>query len=153
MTRTIITTPSDTQVRSERAFDAAVEAVYAAHTTPEIVQQWMVGPDPWTMPVCDMDVRPGGTFRYEYAGGEGEVMLITGTFEMVEPPHRLVHIEDWNDGSAAFRTETTFVERDGQCVVTQTLTFPSKEQRDGAMTMGMMEGMEQAYVKLEAAIA
>ncbi|MFC6761518.1 SRPBCC domain-containing protein [Sulfitobacter porphyrae] len=43
--------------------------VYRAHTEPELVQRWMLGPPGWSMPVCEMDVRPGGAFRHEYSDG------------------------------------------------------------------------------------
>ena len=153
MTSTIVSVPSDTQVRVERAFDASVEAVYAAYTTAESVRQWMPGPAPFHMPVCEMDVRPGGAFRYEFAGGDEDAIVVTGTYQVVEPPHRTVHVEDWNDGGPELTVETEFEERGGQCVVIATLTFASKEALEAAKEWGMLEGYEAAYAKLDEILA
>ena len=58
-----LSTPSDTEATITRVFDAPRHLVFEVHTSPEHVQRWMLGPDGWTMPVCEMDVRPGGAWH------------------------------------------------------------------------------------------
>jgi uncharacterized protein YndB with AHSA1/START domain len=56
-----VTTPSDREIRIERAFDATRSRVFDALTTPELVRQWLLGPPGWTMPICEIDLRVGGS--------------------------------------------------------------------------------------------
>ena len=65
MSRLTLKTEGDKHVIVTRHFAAPPEAVYRAHLDPKIVQRWLLGPDGWTMPVCDLDARAGGKFRYE----------------------------------------------------------------------------------------
>ena len=56
---TTFTTPSDREIAMTRVFEASRSLVWDAHTNPEHVTQWMLGPEGWTMPVCEIDLRPG----------------------------------------------------------------------------------------------
>ena len=66
---TAYSTPSDREVRATRIFDAPRTLVWDAHTKPEHVSQWMLGPEGWTMPVCEIDLRPGGEWHYVWRKG------------------------------------------------------------------------------------
>src|SRR5215469_7097225 len=66
MSKLTMKTEGDTHIIVTRRFAAPPEAVYRAHTEPKIVQQWMLGPEGWSMPVCQSDLRPGGKIRYEW---------------------------------------------------------------------------------------
>ena len=85
--RTTFTTPSDVEIVATRVFDAPRRLVWEAHTKPEHVTQWLLGPEGWTMPICEMDVRPGGKWRWGWQKGDGgETMEMTGEFREVVPP-------------------------------------------------------------------
>src|SRR5271169_3219441 len=93
MTKMTLKTEGDTHVVVTRRFDASPEAVYRAHTDPKLIQQWLLGPDGWTMPVCINEARPGGKFRYEWVNGKGHGFHITGEYVELRPYSRIVHIE------------------------------------------------------------
>src|SRR5580704_9782796 len=64
MSKLTLKTGGDTPLVVTRHFAAPPEAVYRAHTDPKLIQQWLLGPDGWTMPVCINQAVPGGKFRY-----------------------------------------------------------------------------------------
>ena len=93
MTKLMLKTEGDTHVVVTRRFAAPPEAVYRAHTEPNLIQKWMLGPEGWTMPVCINDARPGGKIRYEWADGKGGGFYMTGEFLELVPFSRIVHVE------------------------------------------------------------
>src|ERR1700750_2197827 len=105
-----LTTEGDRQVVVTRHFAAPPEAVYRAHTDPTLVQQWMLGPDGWTMPVCISEARPHGKIRYEWSNGKGEGFSLTGEYLELEPYRRIVHVERMHlpDPTHDNRVETRF---------------------------------------------
>lgn len=86
-------TEGETHVVVTRHFDAPPEAVYRAHTDPELIRQWCLGPDGWTMPVCISEARPGGRIRYEWSDGKGGGFFLTGEFIELVPNRKIVHVE------------------------------------------------------------
>ena len=93
-----VTLPSDREVRVTRLFNAPRQLVWDAHTRPELAPQWL-GYDGWDMPVCDMDVRVGGTYRWQWRNREdGKAFGFFGTFTEVNSPSRLVHDEYYDPG-------------------------------------------------------
>lgn len=147
-----VTTPSDREVRFTRRFKAPRQLVFDAFTTPALLAQWMIGPDGWTLDVCEVDLRPGGAFRYVWTKPGGRQMGMGGTFVEVTPPSRLVHVEvfdeDWTGGETQVTTE--FVERDGTTEMVLTVRYASAPARDGALASGMTSGMETSYARLDA---
>jgi len=145
-----VTTPSDTAVQVTRVFDAPAQLVWDAHTKPELFKQWLLGPDGWDMPVCEMDVRVGGTYRCEWSDTSGQEPSfgVQGTFTEVEPITRLASRErmDGFDGEAL--NIYTFEERDGRTTLTLLMDFGSKEARDCAVATGMADGMGMSYDRL-----
>ena len=93
MSKMTLTTEGDRHVIVTRHFNASPEAVYRAHTEPELIQKWLLGPEGWTMPVCINEARPGGRFRYEWSNGKGGHFYITGELVELEPNRKIVHIE------------------------------------------------------------
>lgn len=146
---TEFTTPSDTEVVATRVFDAPRQLVWDAFTKPEHIRQWMLGPDGWTMPICEMDLRPGGRWRWGWAKEDGsEPFEMSGEYREVDPPNRLVNTERWGEEWAEALTTTEFFDEGGRTRVVCTASYPSKEARDAAMQTGMTDGWGQSYDRL-----
>lgn len=151
-----VSQPSDREVRVVRSFRAPRELVYKACTTPELVRRWLLGPPGWTMPVCEMDVRVGGKYRWRWRSVEdGKEFGFHGEFKEVEAPAKLVHSEYFDPGGvggdmgegALIRVE--FAEVQGVTTMTSTMDFGNKRARDAAVATGMTGGMEQSYQLLD----
>ena len=93
MSKLTLETDGETDVIVTRRFAAPPEAVFRAHTDPELLRQWLLGPDGWTMPVCINEARPGGRIRYEWSDGKGGGFHLTGEYVELAPPTRIVHVE------------------------------------------------------------
>jgi uncharacterized protein YndB with AHSA1/START domain len=145
---TTFTTPSEREIRLERAFGAPRELVFAAFTEPEHVPHWMLGPDGWSMPVCEIDLREGGTWHFVWRKGDGEEMAMTGVFKEVAPPEKLVQTEAWGGDWAETLNTTSFAEDGDSTIVTLTVLYPSKEARDRALATGMKDGASTSYDRL-----
>jgi uncharacterized protein YndB with AHSA1/START domain len=153
-----VTMPSDREVRVVRSFNASRELVWDAHTKPELLRRWCLGPDGWSMPVCEMDVRVGGSYRWRWkSDADGKEFGFFGTYTEVNRPVRLTHEETYDPGDlgGAMPTDpaiikTDFDEKNGVTTIVVTMLFASKEARDGAASTGMTKGMEMGYVRLDA---
>lgn len=150
-----ISTPSDLEVVITREFDAPRELVFDCHTKPDLVRRWLLGPPGWTMPVCEIDLRVGGRYRYVWRGPNGEQMGMGGLFREIKRPERLASSElfdeDWTGGETL--ATTVFTERGGKTVATVTVLYTSKEAREGALATGMTDGMEAGYQRLDQLLA
>lgn len=146
-----MTTVGDRELQFTREFAAPRALVFEAFTTPAMLQRWMLGPDGWTMPECEIDLRPGGRFRYLWRKGTVD-MVLTGTFQEVVPPERIVHTElfeqDWTGGETL--VTTVLSEANGRTTMTLTVRYSSSTARDGALKTGMTTGMADAYDQLDA---
>jgi uncharacterized protein YndB with AHSA1/START domain len=151
MSKLKMETEGDTHIVFTRRFSAPPEAVYRAHTEPELIQQWLLGPDGWTMPVCIVDAKPGGKFRYEWSNGKGRGFYITGEYLQLEPHRRIVQVERMflPDPTPENHVETTFVAEDGGTLMRIRMTLPDAETRDSMLATGMAGGMEMSYLRLE----
>ncbi len=152
MTQLTLKTEGDRYVVATRRFAASPEAVYRAHTDPAILQQWMLGPDGWTMPVCINEARPGGKIRYEWSDGKGSEFYLTGEFVALEPFRRIVHVERMHlpDPTPDNHVETTFEQDGNSTLMTMRMTLPDAKTREMMLASGMEHGMEVSYVRLEA---
>ena len=152
-----VTLPSDREVKVTRSFRAARALVYRAYTEPELVCRWLLGPPGWTMPICEMDVRVGGQYRWRWQSEEkGSEFGFSGTFREVQPPSRIVHTEAYDPGTVGgpypgepALVTVTFTEDGGVTTMTSLIDFGSKEARDAAVATGMTDGMEQSYQLLD----
>lgn len=158
--KAVVELPNDTTVEVTRSFNAPRELVYEAYTTPALMKRWLVGAPGWTMPICEMDVRPGGTFRWRWRSDEeGTEFGFHGTFREVEAPARLVHTETYDPGSIGGSMggealiTLTFTEAGGVTTLAMTIAYDSKESRDMALSTGMTDGMEMSYQQLDALLA
>jgi uncharacterized protein YndB with AHSA1/START domain len=145
-------TPTDREVVIARAFAAPRPLVFEAWTNPKYIPQWMLGPPGWTMPVCELDLRPGGAWRYVWRQADGNEMEMTGEVREVDPPARVVTTERWGADWPETVNSMVLVEEDGVTRVTLTITYPSKEAREAALQTGMKEGMEQSFGRLESLV-
>lgn len=151
MSKMTLTTEGEKYVLVNRHFAAPPEAVYRAHTEPELIQKWLLGPDGWTMPVCISEARPGGKIRYEWTNGKGQGFYLTGEYLVVEPYKRIVHIERMHlpDPTPDNHIETTF-EPDGTgTLMRMRMTLPDAQVRAAMLSTGMEHGMEASYARFE----
>jgi uncharacterized protein YndB with AHSA1/START domain len=132
-----------------RVVDAPRRLVFEAYTNPEHVPHWMLGPEGWTMPVCEIDLRPGGAWRFVWRRSNGKEMEMRGVYKEVKAPERLVHTESW--GADWPETINTLVlsEKDGRTTISQTVLYPSTKARDAALETGMKDGVSVSMDRLE----
>jgi uncharacterized protein YndB with AHSA1/START domain len=151
MSKLSLKTEGDQIVIVKRRFEAPPADVYRAHMEPELMQQWMLGPDGWTMPVCINEAKVGGKMRYEWSDGKGAGFFLTGEFIELDPPRRIVHVERMHlpDPTPDNRVETTFnAEGTGTLMVVR-MTLPDAATRKAMLDTGMEHGMEASYERLE----
>jgi len=146
---TTFTTPSDREVVITRAVDAPRRLVFAAWTDPRHIPQWLLGPEGWTMPICEMDLRPGGAWRYVWRNADGAEMEMSGIVREVSPPERLVTTERWGPEWPETVNTLLLTESGGKTTITLTITYVSKAARDAALETGMADGVEQSFVRLD----
>lgn len=155
MTKLVLKTEGDRHVVVTRRFAAKPEAVYRAHTEPKLVQQWMLGPEGWTMPTCINEARPGGRIRYEWSDGKGGGFQLTGEYISLEPFSRIVHVERMHlpDPTPDNHVETRFEADGAGTLMTMRMTLPDAETRSAMLASGMEGGMEASYARMEEVLA
>jgi uncharacterized protein YndB with AHSA1/START domain len=151
-----VSTPSDREIQVTRVFNAPRAVVFEAFTKPELVRQWLLGPPGWTMPVCEIDLRIGGAYRYLWRREtDGSEMGMGGVFREIVWPERLVATEEfdeaWYPGEAL--DTTVFVEEGDTTRITITVFYESMEARDTARRSGMERGMAASYDRAEELLA
>src|SRR3954452_21793452 len=110
---TMVSTPSDRVIVITRVFDSPRQGVFAALTDPEHVPHWY-GPRGWTLPVCEIDLRPGGAWRYLLRGPDGAELGMSGVYREIERPERLVSTESFDDYPGESINTVVLEERDGR---------------------------------------
>lgn len=148
--QTIYSTPSDRELVIVRTFDAPRSLVWAAFTDPKHLPHWHTGPEGTTMPVCEIDLRPGGSWHYVWRNAHGREFSATGTYREVEPPKRLVYVT--NHKGEEQRSTLTFAEENGRTTVTSELLFASQASRDQGIPYAKI-GSDTNYVRLDAYLA
>jgi uncharacterized protein YndB with AHSA1/START domain len=143
-----VTTPSDREVLITRVFDAPRRLVFDAYTNPKHVPRWMLGPEGWTMPVCEIDLRSGGSWHFVWRKADGKEMDMRGGYRDVVPPERVVSTESWGPEWPETINTVTFVEENGKTSVNISILYPSKDARDAALKTGMKEGMIASYNRM-----
>ncbi|GHD04995.1 SRPBCC family protein [Zhihengliuella salsuginis] len=146
---------SDTQVRISRVVRGDVEQVWRAHNNADLMKRWMLGPDGWSMPVCEVASAVGETYRYEWENidDDQERFGFTGELLEAEAPHRMVTTEAMigNEGTAT-RNEMTLTPVEAGTLISLLITYPDAETRDMILATGMTDGMETSYARLEEAV-
>ena len=138
-----------------RVFAAPRRLVFDAWTKPELVRRWLLGPPGWTMPVCEIDLRVGGAYRFVWRGPDGTEMGMGGVHREITVPERIVTTQlfdqDWTGGETV--GTLVLVERDGMTTVTNTVLYASREARDAALKTGMADGVAAGYARLDELLA
>ena len=149
-----VTTPSDHEIRMTRLFDAPRHLVFEAMTKPEHVRRWWgcLG-DGYSVPVCEIDLRPGGRWRFVNRHPKGEAAF-HGEYREITPPSRLVFTEIFEDFPDTVSVVTTeFADENGKTRMTATVQYPSKDVRDMVIASGMSTGAGISYDRLEDLVA
>jgi uncharacterized protein YndB with AHSA1/START domain len=145
---------SDTVVRVSRVIRGSVDQVWRAHNDEALVRRWLLGPDGWTMPVCQLASEVGGTYRYEWEAEDGSSRFgFEGELLESAPPHRSVTTERFvgTDGPTTLN-EMTLTAVEGGTLLAIVITYPTMDLRDEILATGMADGMEASYARLEAAV-
>lgn len=150
-----LTTPSETEIAMTRVFNAPRRLVFDALTKPELVRRWLLGPDGWSMPECEIDLRVGGGFRYLWRNADGREMGMRGVYREVAQPGRLVHTEIFDDPWYPGEALDTHVltETRGKTTLTSTVRYESREIRDAVLSSPMETGVARSYDRLEEILA
>ena len=146
---TIFSTPTDREVEFTRVVAAPRRLVWKAWTDPVHVRQWMLGPEGWTMPVCEIDLRAGGAWHFVWRKSDGTEMSMTGAYREVAPPERLVSTESWGPDWPETVNTMVLTETASGTTITLTIAYPTGQARDAALATGMKEGMDPSYDRLD----
>ncbi len=142
-----VTTPTDREIVLTRVFDAPRQMVFDAFTKPELLKRWF-GPHGWSLVVCEVDLKVGGTFRFVLRGPDGNDMGMRGVYREIVAPERSVHMESFDDYPGESQVTAVFVEQGGRTTMTATVLYPSQEIRDIVIKSGMEHGAAESYDKL-----
>jgi uncharacterized protein YndB with AHSA1/START domain len=146
-----LTAQGDREITITRTFNAPRTLVFDAFTQPELLKRWMIGPPGWTMPVCEIDLRVGGGFRYVWEGSNGVQMGMSGVYREIVVPERLVATEKfdepWYPGDAV--GAVVLREQGSQTLLNQTIVYDSREARDMVLKSPMELGITAGYNRLD----
>lgn len=145
--------PTDREIVMTRVFAAPRRRVFDAWTRPELPPRWMLGPEGWTMPVCEIDLRPGGAWRFVWRQADGTEIAMRGVYREIVPPERLVTTESWGGDWPETLNTGLFSETGGKTTLTNTILYPSKDARDAALKTGMTNGIAMSYDRLDMLLA
>jgi len=150
--RLTVTTKGDRELVMTRSFDAPRDLVFQAFTRPELLKRWFGVFGDWSLEVCDVDLRVGGSYRYLWRGPGGVTMGMRGEYREVIPPERIVSTErfdeSWYPGGAVGTIILT--ESLGRTTITTTVRYESREARDAVLRSPMEQGVGAGYDQLEA---
>lgn len=148
---TVISTPSDTEIRIERVFDAPRQLVWECYTDPDLLREWL-GPRRLTMRVEEYDVQVGGSYRYVHSDDEGNEYVFFGEFLEIEEPDFIVQtfnfVMDPPIPPAIDRADFEDL-GDGRTRIVTNSKFESKDLRDGMIQSGMETGVVEGYAQLD----
>jgi uncharacterized protein YndB with AHSA1/START domain len=145
----VVTLPSDTQILITRVFDAPHALVYRAYTTPELIRRWWGG-DRGEVTSVEVDLRPGGSWRYVMIANAGFEVAFHGEYLEVIPGERIVATEVYEGApDAAAVSTTSFSERKGRTTMSILIEHISRENRDMHLKSGMEAGLQESLSHLE----
>ena len=142
----------DTRAVVRRVVRGTIDQVWRAHNEAALLQRWLLGPDGWTMPVCEVATEVGGPYRYEWENqSDGQRFGFVGTLLELEPPRRAVTTEQMIgvEGPPATNELILSPRPGGRTMIEVRIEYPSKEVRDLVLGTGMVDGMEMSYARME----
>jgi uncharacterized protein YndB with AHSA1/START domain len=140
--------PSDRELVITRVFNAPRRLVFEALTKPEHVKRWY-GPRRLTMTLCEIDLRPGGRWRYVLRDPDGNEHAFSGMYREIVPPERIVSTEGYEAMPGHdYLVTVTLAEQDGATTLRSHLLYQSVEDRDGHLKSGMEPGMNETFDRL-----
>jgi len=145
-----VTTASEQEIRITRLFDAPRQLVFEAMSKPEHVKRWWgcLG-EGYSVPVCEIDLRPGGAWRFVNRHPNGEAAF-HGEYREITPPSRLVYTEIFEQFPDSVSVVTAVLTEEGKKTrLTATVRYPSQEVRDMVLASGMATGAGISYDRLE----
>lgn len=146
----VVSAHGEREIVMTRMFAAPRSLVFEAYTKPEFVRRWLLGPDGWEMPVCDIDLRVGGRFRYVWRHTSGQEMGMGGVYKEIVAPERIVSTErfddPWYQGEGL--GTVIFKEHQGTTMLTTTIVYESRAIRDGVLKSPMESGVKASYDRL-----
>jgi uncharacterized protein YndB with AHSA1/START domain len=139
-----VTLPSDREIVMTRVFDAPRASVFEAHSKCEHIKRW------WGSNLtCEMDFRPGGTYRFVQHAPDGGEHAFRGEYREIVAPERIVQTFEFEGMPGHVAVETlTFDEQDGKTTLTSTSVYQSVEDRDGIIATGMESGAAESLDRL-----
>jgi uncharacterized protein YndB with AHSA1/START domain len=142
----------DREILMTRSFDAPRRLVWRAFTEPALLRRWLLGPDGWTMTVCEIDLRAGGDYRYVWYHPQRKVeMGMGGRYVEIVPETRIVNTEvfdeAWYEGDMT--GTLTFDEDGGVTTTKQVLRYDSRATRDAVLKSPMETGVKAGYDRLD----
>jgi uncharacterized protein YndB with AHSA1/START domain len=150
-----LTTRGEREIVMTRVFDAPRTLVFDAFTKPDLVRKWLLGPEGWTMPVCEIDLKVGGRYRYVWRNAKGIEMGMGGVYREIVAPERVVATErfdqSWYPGEAV--GTITLAEHSGKTMLTQTVLYDSREAREVVLKSPMESGVVASYDRLAGLLA
>jgi len=144
-----VTTPTDREIVFTRTFDAPRDLVFEAHTSCEHMSRWW-GPRRYEISSCDIDFRPGGSWRIVQQGSDGQEFGFHGEFREIERPERIVWTLEFEGAPGHVSVQTlTLEEEGGVTTLTAVAAFDTVEERDVTLESGMSEGAAETYDRLD----
>ena len=140
LTELQVATEGETDIIVRRDFTHPPARVWRAMTEPALIPLWM-----GEMKRCEMDLRPGGSFHYEW-----EEFSFSGPILAVDAPHRMTHVEHFSGDPSYHAEMTTDLAACGTGTrMTMVMRYASAEARATAIEMGMTDGLDDVYDRLE----
>jgi len=143
-----VTTPSDREIRMTRVFNAPRRLVFRAYNEPELLKRWLLGPPGWEMVVCEVALKVGDRYRYEWRNASGTQFGTGGICREFVPPERMVWTEMMDGYPSESLVTTVLTEQGGKTTATMTMLYESREVRDIVLKTGMEKGVAASYDRL-----
>ena len=144
-----ISKPADRELIIERTFKAPRALVFEVLTRPEHVRNWY-GLRDHTMPVCNIDLRPGGKWRYVLRDPNGQEYAFRGEYREIAPPARIVSTEEFEGmPGTEYVVTMTLEEKKGVTTLRSHLVYQNNEHREGHIASGMERGMNETFDRLD----
>ena len=152
-------TPSATEIKVVRRLTSNRDTLWTMWTQAQHLQHWW-GPQGWTMPICQVDFRPGGTWFYCLQDPDGNRYCNKTIYGVIDAPHSFSAVDVFTDEDGntneelpAGHTYYTFEEVSGETVLTGLTRYKSQEARDQIIEMGVEAGINDSFNRLDVYLA